>query len=47
MARILVTGASGRIGLSLVADLVGKGHTVRALIIPRLPLGRPQERDAP
>jgi len=37
MTRILVTGASGRIGLTLVADLIGKGHSVRALTIPEDP----------
>jgi UDP-glucose 4-epimerase len=34
MARILVTGASGRIGLPFVRDLIGRGHVVRALAIP-------------
>jgi len=31
--RVLVTGASGRIGLPLVRELRGRGHTVRALTI--------------
>jgi UDP-glucose 4-epimerase len=31
---ILVTGASGRIGRNLVAELLKKGHRVRALVLP-------------
>ncbi len=34
MASILVTGASGRIGLPLVRRLIADGHSVRALTIP-------------
>lgn len=30
--RVFVTGASGQIGLPLVRELVGRGHTVRALV---------------
>src|SRR3990172_6446617 len=34
MAHILVTGATGRIGLPFVTDLISRGHTVRAIAVP-------------
>lgn len=32
--RILVTGATGRVGRNLTADLVRRGHSVRGLVMP-------------
>ena len=32
--KILVTGATGRIGHNFVAELLNRGHTVRALVMP-------------
>ncbi len=32
--NILITGATGRIGRTLIPELIKKGHKIRALIIP-------------
>jgi NADH dehydrogenase len=34
MARVLVTGAAGVLGSRLVARLLGRGHSVRGLVLP-------------
>ena len=41
MARVAVSGASGKTGWRLVQEALGRGHSVRALVRPgsQLPAG--------
>ncbi|MGH2822959.1 MAG: NAD-dependent epimerase/dehydratase family protein, partial [Thermoleophilaceae bacterium] len=44
---VFVTGGTGYLGRPLIADLIARGHRVRALVRPgsehRLPIGEPVE----
>ena len=43
--RILVTGATGRIGKHLVRELLGAGHGVKGLVMPGDPAPVPDSVD--
>ena len=36
--KILVTGGTGRIGANLVTRLLAKGHDIRTLVYPVMPV---------
>src|SRR5579864_6117616 len=44
--RIVVTGASGRIGANIVRELIERGHTIRAAVRPATPRAEKLKRFA-